>query len=214
MPSREMSGEDLLALYRRRGKAEGHLDELMSVVAPALSSTSCRKSHYWGRKIARREKGVDPCACNRVRLLLAGFGYQIMHVQRTVLERVTGTGWSLGRLAERVLRNPGALHRLGSLRHRNHRRRLGALAHARLRARDPARALRIAPTAARHRPLPRPRRPQGRRGVSNRRKPARSGPKTYFLRTRNARFLAPGTAPTRPRGIARGLSAPNTSVHE
>ena len=39
MPSEEMSGEDLLALYRKRGKAEGHLGELMSVVAPALSST-------------------------------------------------------------------------------------------------------------------------------------------------------------------------------
>ena len=34
MPSEEMSGEDLLALYRKRGKAEGHLGELMSVVAP------------------------------------------------------------------------------------------------------------------------------------------------------------------------------------
>ena len=46
MPSEEMSGEDLLALYRKRGKAEGHLGELMSVVSPALSSTSRRKSHY------------------------------------------------------------------------------------------------------------------------------------------------------------------------
>ena len=106
MPSEEMSGEDLLALYRKRGKAEGHLGELMSVVAPALSSTSRRKSHYRGKEIRNREKGVDAFACNQVRLLLAGFGYQIMHVQRAVLERVTGTGWSLRRLAERVLRTP------------------------------------------------------------------------------------------------------------
>ena len=106
MPSGEMSGEDLLALYRKRGKAEGHLGELMSVVAPALSSTSRRKSHYRGKEIRKREKGVDAFACNQVRLLLAGFGYQIMHVQRAVLERVTGTGWSLRRLAERVLRTP------------------------------------------------------------------------------------------------------------
>ena len=106
IPSGEMSGEGLLALYRRRGKAEGHLGELMSVVDPALSSTSRPKSHYRGRKIAKREKGVDPFACNQVRLLLAGFGYQIMHVQRALLERVTGTGWSLRRLAERVLRTP------------------------------------------------------------------------------------------------------------
>ena len=48
--------------------------------------------------------GVDPFACNQVRLLLAGFGYQIMHVQCALLERMTGTGWSLRRLAERVLR--------------------------------------------------------------------------------------------------------------
>ena len=106
MPSGEMSGEDLLALYRKRGKAEGHLGELMSVVAPALSSTSRRKSHYRGKEIRKRKKGVDAFACNQVRLLLAGFGYQIMHVQRAVLERVTGTGWSLRRLAERVLRTP------------------------------------------------------------------------------------------------------------
>ncbi len=78
----------------------------MSVVSPALSSTSRRKSHYRGKKIAKREEGVDPFACNQVRLLLAGFGYQIMHVQRALLERVTGTGWSLRRLAEHVLRTP------------------------------------------------------------------------------------------------------------
>ena len=29
-----------------------------------------------------------------------------MHVQRALLERMTGTGWSLGRLADRVLRTP------------------------------------------------------------------------------------------------------------
>jgi len=103
MPADEVSGEELLALYRKRGKAEGHLGELMSVVSPALSSTSRRKSHYRGRRIAKREKGVDPFACNQVRLMLAGFGYQIMHVQRAVLERMTGTGWSLRRLADRVL---------------------------------------------------------------------------------------------------------------
>ena len=68
MPSEEMSGEDLLALYRKRGKAEGHLGELMSVVAPALSSTSRRKSHYRGKEIRKREKGGDAFACNQVRL--------------------------------------------------------------------------------------------------------------------------------------------------
>ena len=64
----------------------------MSVASPAMSSARRPKSHYRGREIARREKGVDAFACNQVRLLLAGFGYQIMHVQRAVLERMTGTG--------------------------------------------------------------------------------------------------------------------------
>ena len=96
-----------MALYRERGKAEGHLSELMSVVVPALSSTSRRKSHYRGKEIRKREKGVDtPSRATRCTCWLAGFGYQIMHVQRDLLERVTGTGWSLRPLAERVLRTP------------------------------------------------------------------------------------------------------------
>ncbi|MCE2397923.1 MAG: hypothetical protein J4F34_02590 [Gemmatimonadetes bacterium] len=48
MSSEEMSGDDLLALQHRRGKAEGHLGELMSVVSPALSSTSRRKFAHPG----------------------------------------------------------------------------------------------------------------------------------------------------------------------
>ena len=40
------------------------------------------------------------------RLLLAVFGYQIMHAQRAILERATGTGWSLRHPLERVLRAP------------------------------------------------------------------------------------------------------------
>ena len=161
MPSGEMSGEDLLALYRKRGKAEGHLGELMSVVAPALSSTSRRKSHYRGKEIRKREKGVDAFACNQVRLLLAGFGYQIMHVQRAVLERVTGTGWSLRRLAERVLRTPARFTVSG--------RRItmttgGASAHWRMLARGLATlhgALRIARPHRRADPSPGPCGPHG-----------------------------------------------------
>ena len=219
MPSGEMSGEDLLALYRKRGKAEGHLGELMSVVAPALSSTSRRKSHYRGKEIRKREKGVDAFACNQVRLLLAGFGYQIMHVQRAVLERVTGTGWSLRRLAERVLRTPARFTVSGRPDHDDHRRRVGALAHARLRACDPARTPRIA--GARRRPLPRPRRPQGRRGVSKRRRKARPsrtttpfGPETPVFGPRNRPDLPSGL----PSRVARGPSAPHLTldpeVHE
>ena len=55
----------------------GHLGELMSVVSPTLSSARRPKSHSRGRAVEKREKGVDAFACNRIRLLLAGFGYQI-----------------------------------------------------------------------------------------------------------------------------------------
>ena len=193
MPSEEMSGEDLLALYRKRGKAEGHLGELMSVVSPALSSTSRRKSHYRGKEIRKREKGVDAFACNQVRLLLAGFGYQIMHVQRAVLERVTGTGWSLRRLAERVLHTPGALHRLGPPDHDDHRRRVGALAHARPRTRDPARALRIAGPHRRADPSPGPAARTAPRCLQ--------APETGHLRRVNCVFRTriPAAPPRKPR---------------
>ena len=102
MPPEEMSGETLLAMYRKRGKAEGHLGELLSVVSPALSSAPRPKSHYRGREVRKRAKGVDAFACNQVRLLLAGFGYQIMHVQRAVLERLT-TLWGTAPLPHPTL---------------------------------------------------------------------------------------------------------------
>ena len=82
------------------------MGELMSVVAPALSSSPRPKSHYRGRPVRKRDPGADAFANNEARLLLALFGYQIMHTQRAVLERATGTGWGLRRVLERVLRAP------------------------------------------------------------------------------------------------------------
>ena len=106
LPADEVTAEDLLAMYRQRGKAEGHMGELMSVVNPALSSSPRPKRHYRGQAVETPGPSVDAFACNQARLLLAVFGYQIMHAQRAVLERATGTGWSLRRLLERVLRAP------------------------------------------------------------------------------------------------------------
>ena len=106
LPADKVTAEDLLAMYRQRGKAEGHMGELMSVVNPALSSSPRPKRHYRGQAVETPGASVDAFACNQARLLLAVFGYQIMHAQRAVLERATGTGWSLRRLLERVLRAP------------------------------------------------------------------------------------------------------------
>jgi hypothetical protein len=95
---------EVLALYRERGKAEGHMGELKDVLAPALSSTNRPKTHLRGRTPRSRAPAVDAFACNEVRLLIACLAYQVMHVARRAMAKATGTGWSLRRLRERVLR--------------------------------------------------------------------------------------------------------------
>jgi hypothetical protein len=99
-------GARLLGLYRMRGKAEGHMGEFMDVLAPALSSAPRPKSHYRGRRLEAvtepQEAGVR--AQNETLLLLNLLAYEVLHAGRCVMERATGTGWSLRRLRERVLR--------------------------------------------------------------------------------------------------------------
>lgn len=96
--------DEVLAHYRERGKAEGHMGELKDVLAPALSSTNRAKSHWQGKKPKSVTPAVDAFACNEVRLLIACLAYQVMHIARRALTKATGTGWSLRRLRERVLR--------------------------------------------------------------------------------------------------------------
>ena len=95
---------EVLAHYRERGKAEGHMGELKDVLSPALSSTNRAKSHWRGKTPKSKTPAVDAFACNEVRLLIACLAYQVMHVARRAMAEATGTGWSLRRLRERVLR--------------------------------------------------------------------------------------------------------------
>lgn len=95
---------EVLAHYRERGKAEGHMGELKDVLAPALSSTNRAKSHLRGKTLKSRTPAIDAFACNEVRLLIACLAYQVMHIARRAMAKATGTGWSLRRLRERVLR--------------------------------------------------------------------------------------------------------------
>ena len=95
---------EVLAHYRERGKAEGHIGELKDVLAPALSSTNRAKTHWRGKKPKSQTPAVDAFACNEVRLLIACLAYQVMHIARRAMAAATGTGWSLRRLRERVLR--------------------------------------------------------------------------------------------------------------
>jgi Transposase DDE domain group 1 len=98
--------DELLALYRERGKAEGHFGELKSTFAPTLSSTRRRKHHYRGEKPARRTPSGDPFAANEVRLLLNALAYNLLHVARCLIEKLTSHGCSLKRLRERHFRLP------------------------------------------------------------------------------------------------------------
>jgi len=68
---------EVLAHYRERGKAEGHMGELKDVLAPALSSTNRPKSHWRGKKTRSKTPAVDAFACNEVRLLIACLAYQM-----------------------------------------------------------------------------------------------------------------------------------------
>ena len=110
--------EALLARYRKRGKAEGHMGELMDVLDPALSSASRLKTHYRGKSLksearseARTEAGVR--SHNEVRFLLNLLAYEILHLGRVIMEQATRRGWSLRRFHERVLRVASRVLRQG-----------------------------------------------------------------------------------------------------
>lgn len=83
----------LLALYRKRGKAEAHMGEVKSTLNVHLSST-CRGRSTLQQVMAR----------NEINLLLSLYAYQIMHGLRCVMEQQTRTGWSINRLREQVLK--------------------------------------------------------------------------------------------------------------
>ena len=105
----QIGAEDLLALYRRRGLAESRFGELMSVLQPALSSATRTKTHYRGKTPKKRTTPVDPVANNEALLLLYGLAYNIVHAARLLIERAQGTGWSLQRFIDLVLRAPARI---------------------------------------------------------------------------------------------------------
>lgn len=97
------SGEQLLAMYRERGTAEGHQGEFKDVLAPALSSAPRWKMKYRGQPPAKRSRPVDAFAQNEATLLLNALAYNLVHTGRTLVAEATGEGWSLKRFRERAL---------------------------------------------------------------------------------------------------------------
>lgn len=99
----EMSANELLALYRKRGHAESRFGDFMSTLAPALSSTIRLRSHYRGEEPAKREDRIrDPRKTNEVILLLHMLAANLMHAIRILVD--DDKIGSLRRVGERILR--------------------------------------------------------------------------------------------------------------
>ena len=105
--------EKVLALYRKRGKAEAHMGELKSALNVHLSSTDRGSSTV-----------QDVMARNQVNLLLSLCAYQVLHGLRCLVEGQTQQGWSLIRLREQLLKVAATITRHA----RQIRLRLGAAA--------------------------------------------------------------------------------------
>ena len=101
-----VGGEELLARYRARGKAENTPGELKSTLRAQRPSSPRPKRHYAGKTIDRPEPSVQQewRPQNEAFLLLALLGYQTMHEGRCAMEGASGKGWSLETFRERVLR--------------------------------------------------------------------------------------------------------------
>jgi hypothetical protein len=101
LDAKRYPADKLLALYRKRGKAEAHMGELMDVLDPALSSA--RRPKQDG-PVVQTSTDTGVRANNETLLLLNLLAYEILHMGRTLMEKATREGWSLRRFRERILR--------------------------------------------------------------------------------------------------------------
>ncbi len=104
LPTSRYTGGDVLALYRRRGKAEAHMGELKSLIGESLPCTTTKRCEAETKAAFAR---------NQVLLSLRVLAYQLMHTLRVPMEQHTGHGWSLRRLRERVLKAAARLQHSG-----------------------------------------------------------------------------------------------------
>lgn len=93
LDNNEWHGREVLDLYRKRGKAEGHMGELKDTLNVHLSST-CRGASTVQQVMGR----------NQVNLLLDLYAYQLMHSLRVLMQYITRQGWSLRKVREQILK--------------------------------------------------------------------------------------------------------------
>lgn len=94
IPKERASAAFLRDHYRKRGKAEGHFGEHKNAVGESLPCTA--------RSAATTEASV--LARSQALLSLRVIAYELMHLLRAQMERISGEGWSLLRLRERILK--------------------------------------------------------------------------------------------------------------
>jgi hypothetical protein len=102
MTTAEISPEDLLHLYRRRGCAEDAMGQWVRAVRPMLSSASRPKKTYRGRPIGEECELIDPTDANEGALLLSALASNLLAALRRPLIAATGKGWHLDKVRERV----------------------------------------------------------------------------------------------------------------
>lgn len=90
---KDWTPERIVKLYRKRGKAEGHMGELKDTLNVHLSST-CRGASTVQQVMGR----------NQASLLLSLYAYQMMHSLRALAEGITQQGWSLRKVREQILK--------------------------------------------------------------------------------------------------------------
>jgi hypothetical protein len=128
IPAHEFNGAELLEAYRPRGTMEGHLGELKSVLAPALS---CSERQRDTKRTAAERQAADArdAACNEATMLLYLRAFNLANQARLLMEdavpqpipvtsghahrpglpavseyHLPRQGWSLQRFREQVLK--------------------------------------------------------------------------------------------------------------
>lgn len=104
LPRDQLSPEDVLALYRRRGLAEDAMGQWLQSTAPALSSTNRPKSRQCGLPIGQRAEPIDPSAANEAHLLLSAIAANLLLTIRRLAQEPDQPKPRLTSLRSRMLK--------------------------------------------------------------------------------------------------------------
>jgi len=107
----EVSGEELVERYRRRGNTEKDYGEWLNALDLSLSSTNRPKSTYRGVVPEQRSAPVDSFAVNEVMLLTSLLTANLMHAARTLGQRTGARLWGRESFRRHVLKAAGRVTR-------------------------------------------------------------------------------------------------------